>query len=326
MLIIQRPQTDPYFNIAAEEYLLKTLDEDCFMLWQNEPSVIVGKHQNTFAEINYQFVKQNKIPVIRRISGGGTVFHDLGNLNFSFIQKGEKNKLVDFHRFIDPIIEVLNQMGVPAAFEGKNDIRVKGMKISGNAEHVHKNKVLHHGTLLYSSRLEELKDALQSSHQKFSDKAVQSVRSKVTNILDFLDKKISIDDFKEKIIQYISTIYQKITIYNLTDSDIKSIEKLANEKYKTWDWNFGYSPDYTFNNNIEFNNKLYNLSLSVQKGIIADIQLDVEPKNREFVNLLKGLLIGEFYQYSEVKKKFEKHKNELNPLNLTLEDVLEILF
>ena len=129
MLIINRPQTDPYFNIAAEEYLLKQMEEDCFMLWQNQPSIIIGKHQNSLAEINYNFVKENNIPVVRRISGGGTVFHDLGNLNFTFISKGEKEKLVNFKKFTQPIIEVLNQMGVPARFEGKNDLRVSGLKI-----------------------------------------------------------------------------------------------------------------------------------------------------------------------------------------------------
>jgi len=326
MLIIHRPQTNPYFNIAAEEYLLKTLDDDCFMLWQNEPSIIVGKHQNTLAEINYQFASQNNIPVIRRISGGGTVFHDLGNLNFSFIQKGERGKLVDFHRFIDPIIEVLNQLGVPATFEGKNDIRVKGLKISGNAEHVHKNKMLHHGTLLFSSKLDKLNHALKSNYEKFSDKAVQSVRSQVANISDFLKSSISIEEFEEKIIQYISTINDNITFYNLTDSDIKSIEKLVDEKYKTWKWNFGYSPDFKFNNNISIDNKMYNISLCVQKGIITDIQWDIEPESREIVKLLNGLTIGELYHYSEIKKKLENRINELYSMNFTVENVLKILF
>ena len=187
MLIINRPQTDPYFNIAAEEYLLKQMDEDCFMVWQNEPSIIVGKHQNTLAEINYSFAKENNIPVVRRITGGGTVFHDLGNLNFTFISSGEKGKLVNFKKFTQPIIEVLNQMGIPARFEGKNDLRVNGLKISGNAEHVYKNKVLHHGTLLFSTDLNFLKKAIKSVPERFQDKAVQSVRSKVANITDFIE-------------------------------------------------------------------------------------------------------------------------------------------
>jgi len=178
MLIVNRPHTDPWFNIAAEEYFLKNFQEDIFMLWQNEASIIVGKHQNTLAEINYPYVKENGIPVIRRISGGGTVFHDLGNLNFTFIQNGEKGKLVDFRKFTDPILAVLNKMGVPAVFEGKNDLRVDGLKISGNAEHVFKNRVLHHGTLLFSSVLNDLGKALKVKTDRFTDKAVKSIRFK----------------------------------------------------------------------------------------------------------------------------------------------------
>ncbi len=161
------------------------------MLWQNLPSIILGKHQNTLAEINYSFVKENNIPVVRRISGGGTVFHDLGNLNFTFISSGEKEKLVNFRKFTQPIIEVLNHMGIPACFEGKNDLRVNGLKISGNAEHVYRNKVLHHGTLLFSADLNYLNQAIKSVPERFKDKAVQSVRSKVANITDS-KKKLSI--------------------------------------------------------------------------------------------------------------------------------------
>ncbi|MCD4730574.1 MAG: lipoate--protein ligase [Bacteroidales bacterium] len=320
MQIIERPQTDPYFNIATEEYLLKTLDEDCFMLWQNEPSVIVGKHQNTLAEINYQFVKQNKIPVIRRISGGGTVFHDLGNLNFSFIQKGEKNKLVEFRRFMDPIIDVLNQLGVPAKFEGKNDIRVNGLKISGNAEHVYKNRVLHHGTLLFSSQIDFLNKILKVKPDRFQSKAIQSVSSKAANISDFLTKKITIYEFREKIIQHLSGISKNVEFYSLTENDIISINKLVTEKYKTWKWNFGYSPKYAFETELPFPKNSVKIKIYVEKGIIRSIEThkDKEP--------VVSMLIGIKHDYNTIQNVLKSNESLLENNRIYTKDLLKAFF
>src|SRR5690606_26723949 len=153
MLCIHHHSTDPYFNIATDEYIFRHIKEDCFMLWQNDNAIIVGKHQNTLAEINFDYVKANNIHVVRRLSGGGAVYHDLGNLNFSFTKTGADSSLMDFEMYTRPILEVLNSLGVPAKFEGRNDLTIDGKKISGNAEHIFKNKILHHGTLLFSSEM-----------------------------------------------------------------------------------------------------------------------------------------------------------------------------
>jgi len=187
MLCIENNHTDPYFNLAVEEYLLRNFGEDCFMLWRNKASIIVGKHQNALAEINYDYVKENNIDVIRRLSGGGTVFHDLGNLNFTFIQNVNKNEnIVDFKRYIEPIVKVLQQQGVNAKHEGRNDIMIGGRKVSGNAEHVFKKRVLHHGTLLFSSEISNLSKALKVNPLLYQDKGVKSVKSRVANINQFL--------------------------------------------------------------------------------------------------------------------------------------------
>jgi lipoate---protein ligase len=162
MLCIYNPSTEPYFNMAAEEYLLKNFSANIFMLWRNDNAVVVGKHQNSLAEINHDFVQQNNIKVVRRLSGGGTVFHDLGNLNFTFITNGEGEELVNFRKFTQPILEVLLQLGVHAKFEGRNDLTINGLKFSGNAEHVFKKRTLHHGTLLFSSKISDLTQALKS--------------------------------------------------------------------------------------------------------------------------------------------------------------------
>lgn len=311
MLIINRPQTNPWFNIAAEEYLLKNMKEDCFMLWQNEPSVIVGKHQNTMAEINHRYVKENNIPVIRRISGGGTVFHDLGNLNFSFIQGGEREKLVDFKKFVNPIINVLQSIGIPARFEGKNDIRVNGLKISGNAEHVFKSRVLHHGTLLFSSDLGNLNYAIKANEDNYKDKAVKSVRSSVANILDFLEPKVSIDEFKKRIIDYIFKHYEGVEFYNLTDNDIRKIEDLSKEKYKSWEWNYGYSPRFELKKKIRFNGQDFVINMEIKNGIIQ--KFSSEPQNSHLKEIV-GILRGEKLEINSMKKVID-NSEFINPIS-----------
>lgn len=273
MLVVKRPQTDPYFNMAAEEYLLKHSSDDLFMLWINQPSVIIGKHQNAFAEINSGFVESEDIPVIRRISGGGTVFHDQGNLNFSFIQKGEREKLIDFQRFTKPIIAYLQELGIPARFEGKNDIRVHGLKISGNAEHVYKDRVLHHGTLLFNSGLALLNRAIRGQESRYNDKAVKSVRSTVANITDFLEKPMTIEAFKEGIERYVVSQLPESTSKVLSESETEAINKLALAKYKSWEWNFGYSPRFTFRKEIRFEGRTVIFEAQVKDGLVAECKI-----------------------------------------------------
>jgi len=326
MLIVHRPHTNPWFNIAAEEYLLKKMREDCFMLWQNDSSIIVGKHQNTLAEINYQFVKQNSIPVIRRITGGGTVFHDPGNLNFTFISKGEKGKLVDFRKFTDPIIEILNQLGIPAKFEGKNDIKVNGLKISGNAEHVFKDRVLHHGTLLFSSDLHNLSKALKVKPGKYTDKAVQSNRSIVTNISDHLTPKLSIDTFKEKIIDYFSDLYHP-EFYHLTSEDEASINELVKQKYATWKWNFSYSPNYSYSNEIvtEDGNNLQ-FEVSVEKGNLINFILKENNSEHPISSLILEKLKNHPYEEVLLRDGLVSVESELNMAGLNINELIKGLF
>ncbi|PKP15313.1 MAG: lipoate--protein ligase, partial [Bacteroidetes bacterium HGW-Bacteroidetes-22] len=201
MLCIKDSNTDPYFNLAADEYVMKNFKEDCFMLWRNEPSIIVGKHQNTLAEINVDYVKENSIKVVRRITGGGAVFHDLGNLNFTFIRNSEEGAQVDFRKFTQPIIDVLQKIGINAVFEGRNDLTIDGKKFSGNAEHVWKKRTLHHGTLLFSAVITDLSAALKVNPLKFNDKAVKSVRSRVTNISEHLKEKMDVLEFRDRIME-----------------------------------------------------------------------------------------------------------------------------
>jgi len=318
MLIIRRPQTDPYFNIAAEEYFLRNFKEDIFMLWQNEPSIIIGKHQNTLAEINLNYITEHKIPVIRRITGGGTVFHDLGNINFTFIKNIIGEDLIDFKRFTFPIIEVLKSLGVPAKHEGKNDIRINGLKCSGNAEHVFKSRVLHHGTLLFSSDLNNLGETLKSKEGNFISKAVKSNRSDVTNISDHLKQPLRIEQFIELVNNYLVANYPDTHYYELREQDMNAINTLANEKYKTWEWNFGYSPAYQYKNKV---NDLA-CTLEIKNGIIIEASI-IDSKTLVHFKSLEKEIVGIKHQKKELNEfLFNKYSLE----NINDAKMLALLF
>src|SRR5690554_1158971 len=195
MLCIRLYNNDPYFCLAAEEYLMKNFDQDIFMLWQSDATVVIGKHQNAMGEINYPYVIENGIKVARRISGGGTVFHDAGNLNFAYIKNVESPSQISFSRFVRPIVEALGKLDIKAVVSGRNDLLIDNKKISGNAEHIFKNRVLHHGTLLFDSDLTTLGKSIKVVEGKYQSKAVQSKRSTVTNILPYLKDQMSISTF-----------------------------------------------------------------------------------------------------------------------------------
>lgn len=272
MLIIRRDNTDPYFNIATEEYVLKEIAEDSFMLWRNEPTIIVGKHQNTLAEINLDYIKQNNIKVVRRLSGGGAVFHDLGNLNFTFTMKSEDENLINFRKYTDPILEVLQKLGIDAKFEGRNDLTIDGRKFSGNAMHIWKNKVLSHGTLLFSSHMPDLSAALNVDPLKFSDKAVKSVRSRVTNISEHLKVPMTVMEFAKLIEEHIVSKYPDATFYELSPKDNARIQEMVQKKYGTWDWNFGYSPKYNLKKVVRTEKAgTIEFDLDVQDGVIKKV-------------------------------------------------------
>jgi lipoate-protein ligase A len=300
MLCIRNDITDPYFNIAAEEYFLLESDREYFLLYTNEPSVIIGKHQNAYAEINYDFIRENNIKVVRRISGGGAVWHDQGNLNFSFIRNGREGELVNFRRHMQPVLDFLTKLGLKAGFEGKNSIVVNGYKISGNAEHVFKNRILHHGTLLFNTNLTNLAEALQVDSQKYFDRAVKSVRSNTTNIADQLNIKMNINEFGNKFFQFIVAGDPGSKIICMENFDNQKIKLLADNKYSKWEWNFGYSPPYKLDRMADISGFDLGIFMQVEKAHIIKITISgnlLEPSLRK---KLESALTGRKHEESTI--------------------------
>ncbi len=306
MKIITSISKNPFFNIAAEEYLLKNFNEDIIYLYINQPSVICGKHQNMMAEINLDYAEKNNITLVRRISGGGTVYHDNGNLNFCFIQNVFDGNLVDFKRYILPIIELLVNLGIKAELGIKNDIKTEGKKISGNAEHIWKKRVLHHGTLLFDSNLDELQSVLSDNDNNYHSKAVKSNRSETTNIINYLKNTMSISDFQNCIINFFQKKIEGSQRYAFSEFENIQIESLAQQKYSTWEWIFAYSPKYNFKGIYPFQNQLIEIEIEVEKGYITKIEILNKKIGENLRSKIENELKG--FKHSSVYKKMMNHK------------------
>ncbi|MDA3892613.1 MAG: lipoate--protein ligase [Salinivirgaceae bacterium] len=326
MYLYQSRLRDPYFNIAAEEYFLKNFDEDFFYLYINEPSIIVGKHQNTIAEINVPFVYENGINVVRRLSGGGTVFHDSGNLNYCFINRGAEGHLVDFAKYAQPILDTLKGLGVNAYLKGKSDLVIDDLKFSGNAEHVYRQKVLHHGTMLFASELNRLNEAIKADWSKFKDRAVRSNRSKVTNILNHLAKPLSIDEFRVEILNTVLANRNDIEFYLLSDADERAINKLVEEKYGTWEWNFGYSPNYEFSKVEKTSKGELKIDMAIKKGVIEKVNLLLNGESFNPSLTIEKSLQDTPHHYLKVKENLQPFFEYNANIPVTFEEVLKAIF
>jgi lipoate-protein ligase A len=324
MLIFYRPYTDPYFNIAAEEYFVKHFTEDICMVWHNSQSVIIGKHQNAFAEINYPFTKAQNIPVIRRISGGGAVYHDLGNLNFTFIKRTKKDNQVDFGQFTSIIVGFMQSIGIEVNVNKRNSIFIGNDKISGHAEHIFHEKVLHHGTLLFDTDLEMLNKSLEP-YKKYEGKAMPSVRSTVCNIRPHLFQDTDIHSFTGMFVKWLHGHYPESEFYQLTEVDKSAIVQLVNEKYKTWEWNFGYSPAYAFEVAIQLVDGFLTLLVKVENGKIKLAQTVLESKN-EATESVFNKLVGVNHKEEDIAEFAEINSRELELAGIKIVSFTQAFF
>lgn len=243
---IESHSVDPAFNLALEQYVFDSMprDRDYFWLWQNDNAIVVGKHQNTSEEINQAFVKEHGVRVVRRLSGGGAVYHDLGNVNFTFICDAGDLEQLNLRAFCQPVVRTLRKIGVPAEASGRNDITIDGKKFSGNSQYVKKGRIMHHGTLMFDSDLSVVGQALRASAAKYESKGFKSVRSRVTNIKPFVDRPMDMAEFQQ-ILKDDMIEGSDVEVYQLTRADREEILKIQKERYDTWEWNYGASPKYS---------------------------------------------------------------------------------
>lgn len=273
MIYIRNDSTDPYYNLAFEEYVFKNIrkNDTVLLLWQNEPSVIIGQHQNTVEEINSEYIYSNDIKVVRRITGGGAVYHDLGNLNYSFLIPDVKAD-IDFGTFTKPLISALRTLGVDAEQTGRNDITVAGKKISGNAQHYSNKILLHHGTILFDSQLDNVAKALSVKDCKIKSKGIKSVRSRVTNIRPYLASDMTMNEFKKYLLKSFSES-EVLETCELNAGEQREVIKLSEEKYRTYDWNYGYVTECDIERKCFFQGGIVEARIKLEKGRISEIKI-----------------------------------------------------
>ena len=319
--------TDPRINLAIEEYALKNLDiEDTYLLFYiNEPSIIIGKNQNSVEEINTKYVEENGIHVVRRLSGGGAVYHDHGNLNFSFITKDDGESFHNFKKFTAPVVEALKSLGVDAEMSGRNDLLAEGRKISGNAQFSTKGRMFSHGTLLFDSEIEHVVSALNVKKDKIESKGIKSIRSRVANIKEFLKEDITIEQFRQLLLEAIFKS-KDIPTYELTEEDWKKIHELSKERYQNWDWNYGKSPKFNLQHSHRFPVGQIDIRLDVTKGKIENCKIYGDFFGVGDVSEIEDLLTGVKYEKAEIVKAIESVDVKHYFGNITREELLDLIY
>ncbi|NQD66315.1 lipoate--protein ligase [Bacillus haikouensis] len=319
--------TDPRINLAIEEYALKNLDidESYLLFYINEPSIIIGKNQNTIEEISTDYVESEGLHVVRRLSGGGAVYHDFGNLNFSFITKDDGESFHNFQKFTEPVVKALNKLGVKAELSGRNDLLAEGRKISGNAQFSTKGRMFSHGTLLFDSEMENVVSALKVKKDKIESKGIKSIRSRVANISEFLTEKMTIEKFRSTLLDFIFD-GSDVEEYVLTDEDWTNIHALSEERYQNWNWNYGKSPKFNLQHSHRFPVGQIDVRLEVNKGLIENCKIYGDFFGVGNVEDIENKLAGTRYERKEIAQALEGMDIQHYFGNVTKEEFVELVY
>lgn len=327
MRYIVNNSNDPAFNIALEAYAFLELTEidEIFILWINSPTIVIGKHQNTIEEINKEYIEEKGINVVRRLSGGGAVYHDLNNLNYTIISAKTEGQAFDFKTFSSPVIEVLEKLGVKAEFTGRNDLVIDEKKFCGNAQAYAKGRMMHHGCLLFDVDLGVLSKALKVSADKIESKGVKSVRSRVTNILSELPEKITVTEFKDMLLNHMIEKNPDMTEYILSEEELAKIKELRDTKFATWDWTYGKAPEYTITREKRYPAGKITTFADVEKSVIKNIKIYGDFFGVKDVADVEEALIGIKYDYQAILEKLKELEINDYFVRMTVEEVAKAI-
>ena len=302
MRFLKNTCTDPYFNMAFDEYCLEhlSLEEPVFYLWQNRPSVIMGANQEVNTEVNLAYLKEHDIALVRRVTGGGTVYHDLGNLNYTIVGQTE-NLDYDYPKYTHCILKALQTLGIHATLSGRNDILVDNKKVSGLAKRVCKNRLMVHGTLMFNVNLEVLTEVLCPPLTKLQSKGIASVRSRVANLKEFFPQTMDISSFKQHLEDILSNHYTDPEVV-LEEKDLAQIKQLAQQKFAQWEWIYGHSPKATLTHSARMACGTVAIHLSIEKNRIASCRFGGDFLGYLPTSGLEEMLIGIPYDTESIQK------------------------
>ncbi len=325
MIYIKNKSQNPYFNLAFEEYFFNyNFGDDVAILWQNKHTIVIGKNQNTWEELNHDFVAAQKISVVRRNTGGGAVYQDLGNINYSYItHKAEKSDVNNYQKFTKPIVEALHKIGVDAKFSGRNDIEVAGKKISGNAQLWKNNRILHHGTILFDVNLTILQKALKPDPLKIKSKGIKSIRARVVNIKSLLKQPLTNAEFKQ-ILE--NTLSKDAQVYIPSNEDIAAITNIMNDKYLDKAWNYGNNPKFNIEHKKRFTNGTLETKINVENNKIKKIRFLGDFLSLENVNTIEEQLIDTKFDESSIIAILEKFNIKLYFGNISISEITSTIF
>lgn len=325
MIYINSNSTSPYFNFALEEYLLtqKDLDDDeIFLFWRTNPTIMVGRYQNTFSEINEKYVRENNVNVVRRNSGGGTIYTDMGAWQFTFIEKNYKEEGISFDKFTGPIVEALQKQDVDAHFNSRNDLLIGNRKFSGNVQYRKDNAILHHGSILFNTDIQAMVESITVAEDKIIAKGIKSVRERVINISEVMKDNITSENFRDIMLD---SLLKNSTTYTLTKEDIKSINKIQKEKFESWDWNYGKNPIFNISRYKRFNGGRVDFKLNVKKGIIKNCTIEGDFFLSGEISILEESFIDCKYVREDISKLLDTLDIENYFYKITKDDLLECI-
>lgn len=324
MIYIETGSKDVYFNFGLEYYFtaVKPMNETVFLFWRTDPTLMVGKYQNTLEEINQKYVDEHKIQVVRRMSGGGTIYTDPGGWQFTFIEYGD-NTGIHFHEYIAPVIDALRSLDIPAEFNGRNDLVIEGKKFSGNAQYKLSGNTVHHGSILFDTDIEQMVKSTTVDEYKIISKSIKSVRDRVTNINDHLVTPMSTEQFKEHMISYIMRGSPKI--YELTYEDKQAIEKIADEKFRSWESKYGTNPKFSITKVGRFSGGKIEFRMDVKKGVIASANVYGDFFATDKAENIGKALVGCRFEKSDIENTLIKNNLSDAIYGITLDEIVKTI-